>query len=175
MKAHGLQTEREVRQPRLSSPRPRECSRRIHTNSLPASWTVADLARDAFAEGRIPAVLAADGRFQTLLGLLKLNSPSQLALIGGARFDHSFLAPTDEAFAQLGKDGLESHFVDEIRSRSFFHRHIVSGSAKSSADLIADVRSSDGFVPVVANAGYLLFSLGDGDVLQVVLCALGGK
>lgn len=72
------------------------------TNSLPASWTVADLPRDAFVEGRrIPAVLAADGRFQTLLGLLKLNSLFQLALIGGARFDHSFLATTDEAFAQL--------------------------------------------------------------------------
>jgi uncharacterized surface protein with fasciclin (FAS1) repeats len=145
-----------------------------NTTILPTSPTVADIAQDAFAKGRIPAVLAADGRFKTLLGLLETHSPLQLALIGGPTFNHSFLAPTDDAFAQLAQDGLESHFVDEIRTRDFFHRHVITGSARSSADLIADVRSSDGFVPVIANAGYLLFSVGDGDVLQVVLCELDG-
>lgn len=136
---------------------------------------VLETSLEDIPEGTIPALLAADGRFETLLELLEDYSPLQLRLLGGPAFNHTFLAPTDEAFAALSPNRLQAILDDEIRTRDLFHRHVLSGAVKSSADLTTDVRSSDGIVPVIANAGLLKFRVVDDAVLKVVLCEMRGN
>jgi hypothetical protein len=63
----------------------------------------------------------------------------------------------------------------QTQTRDLFHRHIINGSAKTAEDLMADVRSSDGFVSVIANAGFLRFTIVDDAELHVVLCEVSGK
>ena len=122
-----------------------------------------------FPEGTIPAVLAADGRFETLLGLLRERSPAQLQRMAGA-FNHTLLAPTDEAFAALPPNRLQSALDDEADVTRFFHQHVLV-RILSSADLRSEARSSDGFLSVLAGTGFLKFSV-DGGRLKVSPCQL---
>lgn len=134
-----------------------------------------EATREDFPEESIIGVLAADGRFETFLSLLEEYSPLQLRLIASPTFNHSLLAPTDDAFAALDPESLHEMLDDETETRDLFHRHVINGSPKTAEDLMADVRSSDGFVSVIANAGLLRFSIVDDSVLHVVLCEVSGS
>jgi uncharacterized surface protein with fasciclin (FAS1) repeats len=125
-----------------------------------------------FPEETIPALLAADGRFETLLGLLKERSPAQLQRMAGATFNHTLFAPTDEAFAALPPNRLQSALDGEADVTRFFHQHVLV-RILSSADLRTEVRSSDGFISVLAGTGFLKFSV-DGGRLKVSPCELRG-
>lgn len=134
-----------------------------------------EATREDFPEESIIGVLAADGRFETFLSLLEEYSPLQLRLIASPTFNHSLLAPTDGAFAALDPERLQEMLGDETQTRDLFHRHVINGSAKTAEDLMVDVRSSDGFVSVIANAGFLRFSIVDDSGLHVVLCEVSGS
>lgn len=137
--------------------------------------TLVEATREDFPEESIIGVLAADGRFETFLSLLEEHSPLQLRLIAGPTFNHSLLAPTDDAFAALDSERLEEILGEETQTRDLFHRHIINGSPRTAEDLMADVRSSDGFVSVIANAGFLRFSIVNDSELHVVLCEVSGS
>jgi len=103
-----------------------------------------EATREDLPEESIIGVLAADGRFETLLSLLEEYSPLQLRLIAGPTFNHSLLAPTDGAFAALDSERLRMILGDETQTADLFHRHVINGPAKTAEDLMVDVQSSDG-------------------------------
>jgi uncharacterized surface protein with fasciclin (FAS1) repeats len=66
-----------------------------------------DATPEAFPEGTVPAVLAADGRFETLLRILREDAPALLGFMTDERYNGTLFAPTDEAFEALPADTLE--------------------------------------------------------------------
>ena len=57
-------------------------------------------------------ILAADGRFETLLRILRQDAPALLGFITDERYNGTLFAPTDEAFEALPPETLE-----ELRGR----------------------------------------------------------
>jgi uncharacterized surface protein with fasciclin (FAS1) repeats len=103
------------------------------TTSLPpaTSFTQATPA-STFPEGTIPAVLAADTRFTTLLELFHGDAPALLGFISDERFNGTLFAPTNEAFAALDTGTLEELRNQEVGpGRSglvlLLQHHVVAG------------------------------------------------
>lgn len=77
------------------------------TSSPPTTSVTQQTPTATFQEGTIPAVLAADTRFTTLLELFHGDAPALLGFISDERFNGTLFAPTDEAFASLDTQTLE--------------------------------------------------------------------
>lgn len=95
-----------------------------------------DATPGAFPEETVPAVLAADGRFETLLRILREDAPALLGFMTDERYNGTLFAPTDEAFETLPAETLE-----ELRGREIsvnvsallfvLQHHTVAGQWRS--------------------------------------------
>lgn len=91
---------------------------------------------EAFPEGTVPAVLAADGRFETLLRILRDDAPALLGFFTDERYNGTLFAPTDDAFAALPAETLKElrhHEVSANTSGLLFvlQHHTVAGGWRS--------------------------------------------
>ncbi len=96
-----------------------------------------DASPEAFPEGSVPAALAADGRFETLLGLLGDDAPALLRFMTDERFNGTVFAPTDDAFEALTRQAVQSFRARKISpGRSalvvLLQHHSVAGQWPSS-------------------------------------------
>ena len=106
------------------------------TGAQSSATAPADATPQAFPEGTVPAVLASDGRFETLLRILRQDAPALLGFITDERYNGTLFAPTDEAFEALPAGTLE-----ELRGRQIsatvsalvfvLQHHTVAGQWRS--------------------------------------------
>lgn len=103
------------------------------TTSLAPTTSVAQTTpASTFQEGTIPALLAADTRFSTLLELFHGDAPGLLGFISDERFNGTLFAPTNEAFAALDTGTLEELRNQQVGpGRSglvlLLQHHVVAG------------------------------------------------
>jgi len=82
------------------------------TDAQSPATTPGDATPEAFPKGTVPAVLAADGRFETLVAILRSDAPALLGFLTDRRYNGTLFAPTDVAFEALPAGTLE-----ELRGR----------------------------------------------------------
>jgi uncharacterized surface protein with fasciclin (FAS1) repeats len=90
---------------------------------------------EAFPEGTVPAALAADGRFETLLRILREDAPALLGFMTNERYNGTLFAPTDEAF-EAPADTLEQLRDQKISANVsalvfVLQHHTVAGQWRS--------------------------------------------
>lgn len=96
-----------------------------------------DAGANAFPERSVPAVLAADGRFEALLQLLHDDAPALLGFMANERFNGTVFAPTDKAFELLGAGVMHDLRAHEVAPGTsalvlVLQHHIVAGQWPSS-------------------------------------------
>ena len=89
-------------------------SEREATDAQSPATTPGGATPVAFPEGTVPAVLAADGRFETLVGILRSDAPALLGFLTDERYNGTLFAPTDEAFEALPAGTLEELRAGQI-------------------------------------------------------------
>lgn len=120
------------------------------------------------------AVLQADGRFGTLLGMLRgAAPPAFLQAMQGPEWDMTLFAPTDEAFAALPPERLERIEGDTAEITLLLEGHIVPGIV-TAEQLVAldEVRTLAGPIPIGEEEGLLTF--GEATVVEPDITASNG-
>jgi len=115
---------------------------------------------EGYAEGSIASVLAADNRFDTLMGILEHDAPAVVVgSLASRDVDITFFAPTDQAFAALPDGPLDALLSDDRLLKAVLDHHAIRG-AYSSAELKSRARE-DGRLGTIAGA-LIELSLDDG-------------
>ena len=135
----------------------------------------AERAGDDYPEGTAAATLAADGRFETLMGILEERASDRTrgAFLGGLSdpdWGQTLFAPTDDAFDAIPENELESIIASEADLHWTLDQHIARGAWPS--ERLRMAAESD--VPLLttpgAGGGWVLRVLTRGGGIQIAVC-----
>lgn len=118
-------------------------------------------AQSSNAKDNIVVALEADGRFDTLVRLLRTDAGSNCCahLKRVVRVTNlTVFAPTDEAFAALPLGAIEAMIDDDLRLLRLIENHLVHGVVTSRALQIGDFSTVAGTVEIAGDDGRRTFA-----------------